>query len=125
VLADAGLLTAYVEAFRRWPREAAVFGGRIYAEVWSSPWRNWVIESEAVLGGPYAIRDFGDHVRPLSADDENHYPDGANWAIRATEQRAFRYDPDLGSVPNRTRNQEEIGLIRRLSGLERRAIGCR
>src|SRR5271168_2431711 len=28
VLVDAGLLTAYAEAFRRWP-DAAVFGGRI------------------------------------------------------------------------------------------------
>jgi hypothetical protein len=76
----------------------------------------WVVESEAVLGGPYAIRDFGDHARPLSADDEDHFPYGANWAIRATEQRAFRYDPELGPVPHRIRNQEETDLIHRLLG---------
>jgi glycosyltransferase involved in cell wall biosynthesis len=114
VLVDPGLLTAYVEAFRRWP-EAAVFGGRIRPR-YEAPVEKWVIESEAVLVGPYAIRDFGDHLQPLSADDEDHFPFGANWAIRAVEQRAFRYDPELGPVPNRIRNQEETDIIHRLLG---------
>jgi GT2 family glycosyltransferase len=114
VLVDAGLLTAYAEAFRRWP-EAAVFGGRIRPR-YEAPVEKWVIESETVLGGPYAIRDFGDHAQPLSADDEDHFPFGANWAIRAVEQRAFRYNPELGPVPNRIRNQEETDLMRRLLG---------
>ncbi len=114
VLADAGLLMAYAEAFRRWP-EAAVFGGRITPR-YELPVAKWVLESEEVLGGPYAIRDFGDRFRPLSADDEDHFPYGANWAIRAIEQRALRYNPELGPVPNRIRNQEETDLIRRLLG---------
>jgi glycosyltransferase involved in cell wall biosynthesis len=112
VLVDAGLLTAYAAAFRRWP-EAAVFGGRIKPK-YEAPVEKWVLESEAVLGGPYAIRDFGDQVRPFSADDEDHFPYGANWAIRAIEQRAFRYDPDLGPVPRRIRNQEDTDLMLRL-----------
>jgi glucosyl-dolichyl phosphate glucuronosyltransferase len=112
VLVDPGLLTAYVEAFGRWP-EAAVFGGRITPR-YEAPVEKWIIESEAVLGGPYAIRDFGDHVRPLSADDEDHFPYGANWATRAIEQRALRYDPELGPIPKRIRNQEETDLIHRL-----------
>src|SRR6516162_10085128 len=101
VVVDPGWLTAYVEAFRRWP-EAAVFGGRITPR-YETPVEKWVLESEAVLGGPYAIRDFDDHVYPLSADDEDHYPFRANWAIRAVEQRAFRYDPELGPSAKRRR----------------------
>lgn len=112
VVVDARLLAAYSAAFRRWP-EAAVFGGRIKPR-YQAPVENWVIESEAVLGGPYAIRDFGDQVLPLSADDEDHFPYGANWAVRAIEQRAFRYDPELGPVPNRIRNQEDTELVHRL-----------
>ena len=112
VLVDAGLVTAYVEAFRRRP-EAAIFGGRIKPR-YEAPVEKWVIESEPVLGGPYAIRDFGEHARPLSADDEDHFPYGANWAIRAIEQRAFRYDPELGPIPKRIRNQEETEIIQRL-----------
>src|SRR6516162_7977827 len=94
VVVDAGWMTAYVDAFRRWP-DAAVFGGRITPR-YEAPVAKWVIESESVLFGPYAIRDFGDRVHPLSADDEGYFPYGANWAIRALEQRAFRYDPELG-----------------------------
>jgi glycosyltransferase involved in cell wall biosynthesis len=112
VLVDAGLLTAYAAAFRRWP-EAAVFGGRIKPK-YEAPVEKWVLESEAVLGGPYAIRDFGDQIVTLSADDEDHFPYGANWAIRAIEQRAFRYDPELGPVPRRIRNQEDTDLMLRL-----------
>jgi len=114
VVVDTGWLVAYVEAFRRWP-DAAVFGGRITPR-YEAPAEKWVIESEAVLVGPYAIRDFGDQVRPLSAQDEDHFPFGANWAVRAAEQRAFRYDPELGPVPNRVRNHEETDLIYRLLG---------
>jgi glycosyltransferase involved in cell wall biosynthesis len=114
VLVDASWLTAYVEAFRRWP-EAAVFGGRIRPR-YEDPVATWIVESEAVLEGPYAIRDFGAHVQPLSADDEDHFPFGANWAVRAIEQRAFRYDPNLGPVPNRIRVHEEVDVINRLLG---------
>jgi glycosyltransferase involved in cell wall biosynthesis len=112
VAVDGGWLTAYVEAFRRWP-EAAVFGGRITPR-YEAPVEKWVKESEAVLEGPYAIRDFGDHVRPLSADDEDHFPFGANWAIRASEQRTFRYDPELGPAANRWRAYEETDVIHRV-----------
>ena len=112
VLVDPGLLTAYTAAFLRWP-EAAVFGGRIKPK-YEAPVEKWVLESEAVLGGPYAIRDFGDQIRPFSADDEDHFPYGANWAIRVIEQRAFRYDPNLGPVPNRIRVQEDTDLMIRL-----------
>jgi len=114
VLADAGWLAAYVEAFRRWP-EAAIFGGRITPR-YEAPVAKWVMESEAVLGGPYAIRDFSDRVHPLSVADENHFPYGANWAIRAVEQRAFRYDPELGPVGNRYRTHEESDVIHRVLG---------
>jgi glycosyltransferase involved in cell wall biosynthesis len=112
VLVDPGWLTAYVEAFRRWP-EAAVFGGRITPR-YDPPPAKWLIQSETVLVGPYAIRDFGDQAQPLCAKDEDRFPFGANWAMRAIEQRAFRYDPNLGPVPNRIRNQEESDLIYRV-----------
>jgi glycosyltransferase involved in cell wall biosynthesis len=118
VVVDVGWLTAYVEAFRRWP-DAAVFGGRIRPR-YEAPVKKWVIDSEAVLEGPYAIRDFGEHIQPLSADDEDHFPFGANWAIRAAEQRMFRYDPELGPAPHR-RAAEETDVIRRV--LESGAAG--
>ena len=114
VVVDTNWLVAYVEAFRRWP-EAAVFGGRITPR-YEAPVPKWIMQSEAVLVGPYAIRDFGEQVWPLSAEDEDHFPFGANWAIRAIEQRAFRYNPELGPVQNRIRNYDETDVIGRVLG---------
>lgn len=112
VVVDPGWLQAYVNAFRRWP-QASVFGGRIKAR-YETPVPKWVTESEALLGGPYAIRDFGEEVQPLSLAAVDNLPYGANWAIRAIEQRSFRYNPDLGPVPGRIRVQEEYDVICRV-----------
>jgi glycosyltransferase involved in cell wall biosynthesis len=111
VLVDADWLTAYAEAFRRWP-DAAIFGGRIKPR-YEPPVVRWVADSEAELGGPFAIRDFGKEVQPLSVA-EGRIPYGANFAIRATEQRGFRYDPNLGLAPNRRRLGDEIEVITQL-----------
>jgi hypothetical protein len=73
----------------------------------------WVAESERVLGGPFAIRDFGDDVQPLSVA-ECRIPYGANFAVRTAEQRVFRYDPDLGLAPDRRRYEDEVDVITRL-----------
>jgi len=118
VVVGADWLGAYVEAFRRWP-DAAVFGGRIIPK-FELPMEKWVAEGVSVLGGPYAISDFGNDVQPLSVA-ENRLPYGANFAVRAAEQRSFRYDPDLGLAPNRRRLAEEFDVITRL--LEAGAIG--
>jgi glycosyltransferase involved in cell wall biosynthesis len=111
VVVDPGWLSAYREAFRRWP-EAAVFGGRIVPRL-EPPIPKWVAESVCVLGGPYAVREFGDAVRPLSIL-EDRLPFGANFAVRATEQRAFRYDPNLGLTPSGRRLADETDVITRI-----------
>jgi glycosyltransferase involved in cell wall biosynthesis len=111
VVVDPGWLSAYVEAFRRWP-EAAVFGGRIKPR-YEPPVTRWVAEAETLLEGPFAIRDFGDRVQPLSIAGYR-IPFGANFAIRTKEQRAFRYDPNLGAAPNRLRSGDETDVITRL-----------
>jgi glycosyltransferase involved in cell wall biosynthesis len=118
VIVDPGWLSAYVGAFRRWP-EAAVFGGRIKPR-YEPPVTRWVAEAETLLEGPFAIRNFGNRVQPLSIAGYR-IPFGANFAIRAKEQRAFRYDPNLGAAPNRPRSGDETDVITRL--LESGATG--
>ncbi len=113
VVVDPGWLAAYAEAFRRWP-EAAVFGGRITPR-YEMPVVKWVAESEALLGGPFAIRDLGDKELPLSIA-EGRVPYGANFALRAVEQLAFRYNPELGLGPGRRRLGEEVDVIERILG---------
>jgi hypothetical protein len=73
----------------------------------------WVVESEELLGGPFAVRDFGNQVRPLCVAD-GRIPYGANFAVRAAEQQDFRYNPDLGLAPNRPRYDDEVDLITRI-----------
>ena len=103
---------AYVEAFRRWP-EAAIFGGRIKPR-YEAPVEKWVIESEPALGGPYAIRDFGEHAGHFLPMTKTISPMGRIGLFVPIEQRAFRYDPELGPIPKRIRNQEETEIIQRL-----------
>jgi glycosyltransferase involved in cell wall biosynthesis len=111
VVVGASWLAAYADAFRRFP-DAVVFGGRIRPR-YEPPVARWIVESEQVLGGPFALRDFGDEVQPLSVA-EGRIPYGANFAIRTAEQRVFRYDPNLGLTPNRRRYDDEVDVITRL-----------
>jgi glycosyltransferase involved in cell wall biosynthesis len=108
VVVDAGWLSAYADAFRRWP-EAALFGGRIIPKL-EQPVPRWVAESIAFLQGPYAVRDCGNDVQPLSVV-EDRVPYGANFAIRSKEQRAFRYNCDLGPSSEEPRLGEEADVI--------------
>lgn len=111
VVVDPGWLAAYVEAFRRWP-EAAVFGGRIIPR-YEMPAVNWMVENEALIFGALALRDFGDEFLPLSIA-EGRVPFGANFALRAAEQRVFRYNPELGLGPERRRLDDETEVIERI-----------
>jgi glucosyl-dolichyl phosphate glucuronosyltransferase len=111
VVVDLDWLAAYVHAFLQYP-DAAVFGGPISPR-YEAPVVKWIKEGQAMLGGPYAIRDFGDEYLPLSIQ-ERRVPYGANFAVRAAEQRMFRYDPNLGLGPGRRGAGEEVDMIERL-----------
>lgn len=109
VLVDPNWLLSYVAAVRQWP-DAAVFGGRILPLLeGSSP--KWFMENLDLLGGVVVSRDFGERILPLSLP-EDRVPFGANYAIRAVEQRANLYDPSLGLKPGRSRRAEEVEVIK-------------
>lgn len=111
VAVDAGWLAAYVEAFRRWP-EAAVFGGKII-ELYEDPLPKWLAGNDSFTG--YAARDFGDETLPLSIP-EMRIPFGANFAVRAAEQRRFPYNPDLGPGSARGFVGDERDVIEKILG---------
>jgi glycosyltransferase involved in cell wall biosynthesis len=114
VVVDHGWLSAYFEAFCRWP-EAAVFGGPIIPK-FETPAVKWIartVGSEALLGGPYAVRDFGGEVLPLSVADWR-VPYGPSYAVRTRDHRNFRYDLNLGRRGGQSRNSEETDVITRM-----------
>jgi glycosyltransferase involved in cell wall biosynthesis len=110
VIVDRDWLAAYARAFRRWP-EVAVFGGFIRPR-YEEPVASWIIKNETLLCGPLVIRDLGDKPVLLSVQ-ERRFPYGANMAVRAREQRMFRYNPELGPGP-RGRLGEEVDVVERI-----------
>ena len=113
VVIDPEWLSAYAAAFKRHP-EAAVFGGRVLpflvkpTPAWFEKARyDWPIVSLQ------AYRDFGDDIVPLTFKG-GKTPYGANFALRATEQKRHRYNPELGVSPLHKRVGEESDVIYRI-----------
>jgi hypothetical protein len=94
VILDPHWLLAYSDAFRLRP-DAAVFGGKI-EPVLTRPCTVWFRENLDILWELAATRDFGPEELPLSVID-GRVPFGANYAVRAIEQRQFLYDVNMGA----------------------------
>jgi glycosyltransferase involved in cell wall biosynthesis len=116
VTVDPLWLAGYLEAFEKWP-EAAVFGGKIL-ERFEPPVSKWLVENQAFQG--FGARDFGDDPLPLSIR-EHRLPFGPNFAVRAAEQKKFRYNVQLGHAPGQLRRNEETDVVERI--LNSGAIG--
>lgn len=113
VVVDRGWLAAYVDAFRRHP-DAAVFGGPVRPR-YESPVPRWILESESLLQGVFALWDIGGEERPLWDAQKVHYvPCGPNFALRTAEQRRFRYNLHLGMAPGQRRRGEELEVLERV-----------
>ena len=106
-------LATFLEAFRRWP-DAVVFGGKITLSL-VPPTPNWLLESLDHLQWIYSARDFGPDPIPLSLVNYK-IPLGACFAVRAAEQKRYRYDPDLGIAPGQNRSCEETTVIETILG---------
>jgi glucosyl-dolichyl phosphate glucuronosyltransferase len=91
VIVDPEWLRAYAEAFRAWP-DAAFFGGPIAPEFEGTPPR-WLQLALPHVDNAYAARDLGNAPVPLTLET---LPFGANFAVRAEEQRQHLFDPELG-----------------------------
>ena len=102
-------LQAYIEAFAR-HSEAAVFGGSVLP-ILEAPTPEWVTINRFELRYLFAERLL-DSVPTRVSDGVGDLPVGANFAVRAVEQRAFLYDTHLGASPKFNRLGEEEQVIR-------------
>lgn len=109
VLVSPAWMEAYVEGFRRWP-EASVFGGPVKPWFEGSP-PEWLLRRWAELADAYAVRDLGQEFIPFDPS-KGRVPYGANFAIRTAEQRAHRYDPQLGLKGGQVVLGEETAVVR-------------
>jgi glycosyltransferase involved in cell wall biosynthesis len=106
VILDKGWLLAYSDAIRRRP-DGVVFGGKIIP-VLESPCTAWFRENIDLFTEVVSARDFGPAELPLSVADDR-VPFGANYAVRAMEQRQFLYDVNVG--PGTGIAGEEVAVI--------------
>ena len=90
---DQRWLIEYAAAFNQWP-DAAVFGGPIRPSFIDGP-PAWLARTATRVASAFAARDLGPTPITLSTE-QNRLPYGANYAIRAHEQRSRLYDEDLG-----------------------------
>lgn len=91
VLVDEGWITGYVDAFIVHP-EAVIFGGPVHPWFEGTP-PSWILEGWEAISSAFATRDFGDTSFLL---DPDHLPFGANFAVRTSEQKSVKYDPNFG-----------------------------
>jgi glycosyltransferase involved in cell wall biosynthesis len=109
VLVEKNWLVAYVNAFLKYP-ETAIFGGPIEPCFEGTP-PDWLINNWSCFSSAYAKRDFGDKSIALSVEG-NIIPYGANFAVRMSEQRRFKYDPELGLRKTEIILGEEFQVIK-------------
>ena len=108
VVIDPGWLEAYADAFTAYP-QAAVFGG-VIEPVYEEEPPEWFRRNEDLLATVVAKRDMGPERR-IMPDTPGMIPYGANYALRAAEQKQHAYNPDLGVSPTHKRLGEETLVI--------------
>lgn len=102
-------LRAYEKAFLQWP-QASLFGGAILPEFEGTP-PVWLGQSWHLCDAAFAARRVAATYAPILLA-ENYPPYGANFALRATVQRQFRYDCRLGAHPGSwMRSGEETDVV--------------
>ena len=108
VLVDPKWVSEYVAAAQAWP-EAQFFGGIIEPH-FAEPPPTWIKRNIEILNGPFAIRDFGDEVRPLAPDE---FIFGANMGFRRDTLLATRFDTSLGRVGNQLISGDDMAMVQK------------
>lgn len=108
VLPDPGWLRGYLSAFERHPR-AAVFGGPVRPRL-EGDTPAWLARTAHLVGGAFAARNLGPAERALTPAWRD-LPFGANYAVRALEQREHPYHEALGRTPEGGLGNEETLVL--------------
>lgn len=106
-LVDVDWLSAYERAVERHP-EATIFGGPVRPHFEGTP-PPWLSTAWQEISAAFATRDLGDAPFELGGGE---LPYGANFVVRAREQRRFPYDPNLGRRRAGGTLGEETAVIR-------------
>lgn len=109
VLVDPHWLSAYHDAFRAWP-DAVFFGGPIAPEFEGTA-PPWLLLALPHVANAYASLDLGPDAIALTGGS---LPFGANFVVRAGEQRLYDFDPALGRRNEQLLAGEEWAVLEQL-----------
>lgn len=104
-------LAAYAKAFETHP-DGVYFGGPIIPR-FEGEMPVWMAENIDLVGSAFAKRDLGDVFRPFTGKKGDN-PFGANFALRAAEQKKLAYPTYLGVSPKFKRVGEEVSVLRQI-----------
>lgn len=116
VIVSPDWLLGYAAAFAQQP-DASFWGGAILPLL-PEDTPAWVHENMDTLGGCYACRDLGDQPFKFS---KSRLPYGANFAVRTSVQKDFRFDTTLGRKGHSLDGGDETELLSQL--LDQNHIG--
>jgi glycosyltransferase involved in cell wall biosynthesis len=109
VLVDESWLSEYCRAASQW-KAASYFGGTVIPS-FESPPPPWLSRSWGRLNTYYAIREYGETVRPFGPGED---PFGANMAFRTDSLKRFAFAPHLGHRGSVAQGGDESDLIHRM-----------
>jgi glycosyltransferase involved in cell wall biosynthesis len=102
-------LKHYSTAFAR-QHSNDFWGGPIEAR-FESPKPDWIEDNWDILSGCFAVRDIGREPVQLN---RSLLPYGANFAVRGSVQKEFRFDQSIGRNRTEVVGGDEINLMQRL-----------
>jgi len=98
----------YVEAANQNPNVS--FWGAEIAPKFETETPKWIGENWDAIKGCFAVREFSGDLEL----DASCLPYGANFAIRTSVQKEFRYNESLGRRGDKVLGEDELDLFRRL-----------
>lgn len=116
---DPEWINSYVAAFRQFP-DVSIFGGMVEPVFEKTP-PEWMTDNLSLFQHLLAKRDFGP-VEVKKAVTLDNLPYGANFAVRAAEQKGVLYDPALGVSPTHKRLGEETCALVEISKLNNQQV---
>jgi len=109
VILPGNWIETYVEAANQAPDLS--FWGSVIEPKFADGRPKWIEENWANIKGCFAHRDLGEQPIPFT---QNRLPYGANFAVRNSVQKEFRFATELGRRGDKVLGEDELELFRRL-----------
>lgn len=112
VLVHPDWLSVYVETAKKTP-EVDFWGGAI-EPCFEVPPPDWVLRAWNEVATAFVSIDPSNYCEEIGNGESSPFPMGANWAIRTSAQKQYRYDPHLGPNGGKLLYGDETAVMKRM-----------